>query len=305
MAVPRIRLHANGPDFSRLVWGLWQAMGSDSLGTPSSMAGMIDACLAQGITTIDQAAIYGGYQTEEFFGKALKEWRGQRSQIQLVTKCGISAPTGTWPHARAKHYNTSAEHIAESLDRSLAMLGVEYVDLLLIHRADPFMDADDTAKGLEQALRSGKTRYIGVSNFSASQFQLLQSRLAQPLVTNQIELSLLHTAPFFDGVLDQAQEIRRSPMAWSPLGKGRLFDASDVNAQRVRNALAAAGERMGTDDIAAVALAWLLAHPSKPVPILGTNKPDRLAKLAKATALVMERETWFELLEAARGEPVP
>lgn len=305
MPVPRIRLSPDGPEVSRLVWGAWQALGGDSLPTPKALAGMIEACLASGVTTFDHAAIYGGYRTEAFFGEALKEWRGQRETIEIVTKCGISAPTGTWPHASVKHYNTSAAHIAESLDRSLSMLGVGYVDLLLIHRADPFMDADDTARGLEAALASGKARHVGVSNFSPAQFALLQSRLRTPLVTNQIQFSLLHTAPLFDGTLDQAQELRRTPMVWSPLGKGRLFDPKDQAAAGLRAVLKTAGAALGTDDIAALALAWLLAHPSRPVPILGTNRTERLPALARAADLGMDRQTWFALLEAARGEPVP
>lgn len=304
MTVSRLKLHADGPEFSRLIWGAWQALGSETLGTPHALAGMIDACLAQGITTFDNAAVYGGYKTEEFFGRGLKEWGGDRSKIEIVTKCGISAPTDNWPHARVKHYDTSATHIAESLDRSLKMLGVEYVDLLLIHRADPFMDADDTARGLAAAIKSGKARHIGVSNFAPSQFELLQSRLSVPLVTNQIQFSLLHTDPLYDGTLDQAQKLRRAPMIWSPLGKGRLFAEADAQAMRVRQALATLAGTYDCD-IAALALSWLLAHPARPVTIIGTNKPERIAALALSDRVKLDRQDWFALLEAARGEPVP
>lgn len=300
----RQKLAENGPDFSRLAWGAWQALGNEALATPQALAGMIDACLAEGVTTFDHAAVYGRYQTEEHFGRALRQWKGDRSALQIVTKCGIVMPSGGWPHARVKHYDTSAAHIAASLDRSLKMLGVDHVDLLLIHRPDPFMDADDTARGLADAVRSGKAAHVGVSNFSPSQFTLLQSRLSVPLVTNQIQFSLLHSEPLFDGTLDQAQELRRAPMVWSPLGKGRLFSESDAEAARVRHAAATLADRYGCD-IAGVALAWLIAHPARPLPILGSTRPERIRRLARAATLQLDRQDWFTLLEAARGAPAP
>lgn len=300
----RLKLAADGPEFSRLVWGAWQALGSTALASPKGLAGMIDACLEAGITTFDQAAVYGRYQTEAHFGAGLKAWGGDRTKLEIVTKCGILVPNGGWPHARTKHYDTTAAHITESLDRSLQALGVEYVDLLLIHRPDPFMDADDTARGLEVAVKAGKARHVGVSNFSPGQFSLLQSRLSVPLVTNQVQCSLLHAEPLFDGTFDQAQELRRAPMVWSPLGKGRLFTGEDAQAVAVRTALAALGETYDCD-IAGVALAWLMAHPVQALPILGTTQPARIAPLARAAGLRLARQDWFALLEAARGAPVP
>ena len=304
MGASRLRLCEGGPEVSRLIWGAWKAWNSETLSAPKALAGMIDACLAQGITTFDHAAVYGGYRMEELFGRALAEWKGDRAAIEIVTKCGIQAVSPQMPDTRAKHYDTSASHIAASLDRSLKMLGVEYVDLLLIHRPDPFMDADDAARGLEAALASGKARHVGVSNFSPSQFSLLQSRLSAPLVTNQIQFSLLHVDPLFDGTFDQAQELRRAPMVWSPLGGGRLFSDADPQGARVKATLTDLAATYECEP-AALALAWLLAHPARPAPILGTNRPDRLGAMARSEAIKLDRQDWFALLEAARGVPVP
>ncbi|HYD98141.1 MAG TPA: aldo/keto reductase [Alphaproteobacteria bacterium] len=306
MTVERLRLHAQGPELSRLVWGAWRSLASPETDTPAKQARLIEACLELGITSFDHADIYGGYAVEAAFGAALKEWRGDRGRIELVTKCGIALVDPARPAHRVKHYDTSAAHIRASVDASLRNLGTDYIDLLLIHRPDPLMDADEAAGALEALVKAGKVRHVGVSNHSPAQVDLLQSRLGLPLVTNQVELSVVATDPLFDGTLDQAQRLGAAPMAWSPLGGGGLFAANpDGQAARVAAALRAVGTALGEDDLGTLALAWLLRHPSRPVPVLGTSRIDRIRRYAAAGRLAFDRQQWFSVLEASLGRPVP
>ncbi|MGD9507227.1 MAG: aldo/keto reductase family oxidoreductase [Geminicoccaceae bacterium] len=301
MTVGRQQLHSDGPELSRLVWGAWRALKSAETDTPAKLARLIEGCLELGITSFDLADIYGGYQAEALFGAALKEWGGERSRIELVTKCGIGLVGPARPAHRVKHYDSSAAHIRASLESSLRLLGTEQVDLLLLHRPDPLMDADATAEMLARLVQEGKTRAVGVSNHGPTQIELLQSRLPLPLLTNQIELSVLHTAPLVDGALDHAQRHRMVPMAWSPLGGGSLFDAERPRVGSVLERLA--GEH--AVDTGCIALAWLLRLPSRPLPVLGTTRLDRLRGLARAEDLALDRQDWFELYEASLGHPVP
>jgi len=303
--VTRQKLHPDGPEVSRLVWGAWRSVGSPETDTPTKLARLIEACLELGITAFDHADIYGGYRAEAAFGAALREWRGDRDRIELATKCGIALVDPARPEHRVKHYDTSARHVEASVERSLTALGTDRVDLLLIHRPDPLMDADETAGALERLVRAGKVRHVGVSNHDPSQLDLLQARLALPIVTNQVELSLMHPAALFDGTLDQAQRLKRCPMAWSPLGGGGLFAQTTPQSRRVTPALAETAARLGCPDVGRVALAWLLRHPSRPVPVLGTSRIDRLRSLAAAEGIEIDRQTWFALLEASLGHPVP
>ena len=304
MTVSRQRLHPDGPELSRLVWGAWRSVGTPETDTPTKLARLIEACLELGITTFDHADVYGGYRAEALFGAALREWKGLRSRIELVTKCGIALVGSERPAHRVKHYDSSGAHIRHSLEASLRLLGTDHVDLLLLHRPDPLMDADETAGALEQLVHAGKTRAVGVSNHTPAQIDLLQARLSIPLVTNQVELSLMQPAVLFDGMLDHAQLRRMAPMAWSPLGGGSLFARSTPQAQRVGPALDQVARELDVD-AGSVALAWLLRLPSRPIPVLGTSRIGRLRDLARADRLELDRQTWFELLEASAGHEVP
>jgi predicted oxidoreductase len=304
MNLSRQRLHPDGPELSRLVWGAWRSLGNPETDTPTKLARLIEGCLELGITSFDHADIYGGYRAEALFGQALREWRGDRARIELVTKCGIALVGPERPGHRVHHYDTSAAHIRHALEASLRLLGTDHVDLLLLHRPDPLMDADETARALEHLVRAGKTRAVGVSNHSPAQLDLLQARLPFPLVTNQVELSLLHTAPLIDGTLDQAQSLRMAPMVWSPLGGGRLFDQATPQAQRVGPVLGRIAARHGVGP-ACLALAWLLRLPSRPLPVIGSGRLDRLRDLAMAERVELDRQSWFELYEASLGHEVP
>ncbi|WP_281407736.1 aldo/keto reductase [Mesorhizobium sp. B2-3-15] len=176
--------------------------------------------------------------------------------------------------------------------------------MLLLHRPDPLMDADETAAALAALVKSGKVRAVGVSNFTSSQFDLLASRLPFSLATNQIELSVMKTSALTDGSLDHAQRLSYAPMIWSPLGGGSLFTGKEQREARVRAALAAVAAEIGAGDLATIAIAWLLRHPARPVPVLGSMKPERLAAMVKALDISLDREHWFAILEASEGRPV-
>ena len=287
-------------EFSRLVYGMWR-LGDDSDTSPRNVQAKIEACLAQGITTIDQADIYGGYTSEALFGAALRASPSLRNRLEIITKCGIVAPAGRYADARVKYYDTSSAHIASAIDLSLSDMGIEQIDLLLIHRQDPLMDHHDTGAALDRAVQSGKVRAVGVSNFRPHDFSLLQSAMREPLVTNQIELSLLAHQGFVNGDVAYLQERALRPMAWSPLGGGGLFAAASPALMSMLEKVAGAH---GVD-VAAVAVAWLLAHPAGILPVLGTNNASRIAAISDALKVPMDRETWFELYTAALGEEVP
>ena len=303
MTVSRIRLTDSGPEFSRLVAGVWRLgeWGMDTRG----LLNFIHGCLDLGIPTFDNADIYGGYTCEGLFGAALAAEPGLRDRLELVTKCGIQLVTGNRPGNRVHHYDTSRDHIIAAVENSLSQLQTDSLDLLLIHRPDPLLDADEVAEAFGALWAAGKVRHFGASNFLPWQFDLLQSRLDFPLVTNQIELSALHLAPLHDGTLDQAQRLRVPPMAWSPLAGGRLFDAQDERARRVRTALEGVGRELGGAAVDQVALAWLLRHPAQVLPVLGSGRVERIHAAAMAEGLRLDRQQWFAIWEASAGREVP
>ena len=285
---------------SRLVYGMWRLCdGGES--TPAQVQAKIEACLAQGITTMDQADIYGGYTAEAALGDCLKAAPQLRDQIEIVTKCDIVAPIGIHSDKPIKYYDTSAAYISQATERSLKELSIEQIDVLLIHRPDPFMDADETGKVLDRLVDEGKVKAVGVSNFRPWDIELLQSRMDTPLLTNQIEISVMETASLTNGDLAYAQQHRMPLMAWSPLGGGRLFDDSNKALADVLNRIA----NEQSVEISAVAVAWLLAHPAQIMPVMGTNNLDRIAALGDAMKVKMDRITWFEIYSASIGNEVP
>ena len=284
---------------SRLIYGMWR-IGDDADTSTSHVQAKIESCLSQGITTMDQADIYGGYEAEEILGNALKG-TDLREKIEIVTKCDIVAPAGRYSDAQVKYYDTSRAHLKASVEHSLRLMRTEYVDLLLIHRPDPLMDAEETGAALDEIVASGKARSVGVSNFKLHDWTLLQSAMKTPLVTNQIELSLLAHDGFTNGDVAYLQERKVAPMAWSPLGGGSLFSQ---NNKDLLDALQVIGEANDVDETA-VAVAWLLAHPARIMPVMGTNSLDRIGKISDALKVKMDRETWFELYTAALGNEVP
>ena len=293
----RIEL-AEGLAFSRLVYGMWR-LADDGDTSVKHVDAKINAALDQGITTFDQADIYGGYTAEAVMGTALKANPSLRQHMEIVSKCDIVIDAGRHSGARVKHYDTTAEHINASVDASLSEMGIDEIDVLLVHRPDPLMDHHVTGAALDALVDAGKVRAVGASNFRPWDWNLLQSAMRHPLVTNQIELSLKHIAPFTNGDLAFHQQHGHLVMAWSPLGGGDLMTA----ASELTHRLDSIATRCGVDR-AAVATAFLLAHPAKITPVLGTNNLDRISHISSAEMVELDRQHWFYLYEAALGSEV-
>jgi predicted oxidoreductase len=285
---------------SRLIMGMWR-IGEWKMDS-AEIANLVEGCLDLGIDTFDLADIYHSYQCEPLFGAALRHSPGLKSRLRLISKCGIALVSPNRPQHRVKHYDTSRAHIVTSVENSLAALGAERLDLLLIHRPDPLMEADEVAEAFGELQHAGKVAAFGVSNFLPGQFDLLQSRLDQPLVANQVEISLLHRDALFDGTLDHAQQHRIMPQAWSPLGGGRL--SREPAYSKLGHVLTRLGlELKATPE--QLAIAWLLRHPARIQPVLGSGKLTRIRQYVEAQRITLERQHWFELLESAQGQPVP
>jgi len=294
----RIKI-TNDLSFSRIVYGMWR-LGDDADTSVAHVQAKIEACLAQGITTMDQADIYGGYEAEEVLGRTLKAAPALKDQIEIVTKCNIVAPMGRYSDARVKYYDTSRAHILASVDHSLRLMNIDKIDTLLIHRPDPMMDHHETGAALDEVVASGKVRSVGVSNFKLHDWTLLQSAMKTPLITNQIELSLTAHHGLTNGDVAYLQERTIPIMAWSPLGGGSLM----TGIGGAQDALAKVAADNGVDN-SAVAVAWLLAHPASIMPVMGTNNINRIKALSDALKVKMNRETWFALYTAALGTEVP
>ncbi len=286
---------------SQIVYGMWR-LGDDSDTSPKHVQAKIEACIEQGITSFDQADIYGDYESESILGAALKATPALRDRMEIITKCDIMLLSDKYANRTVKYYDTSAAHINASVDKSLSNMAIDYIDLLLLHRPDPLMDHKETGAALDNLVNSGKVRGVGVSNFRTHDWELLQSAMSSPLLTNQLEISLLNSDVLVDGTVADLQRKGIHPMAWSPLGGGSLFDSTDGNA-----ALRAALEGIAKEqlvDSAAVAVAWLLKHPAGILPVMGTNNLERIKALSAATRVELSREQWFELYEAANGYEV-
>lgn len=294
---PRVSL--GSVDISQIVYGMWR-LGDDEDTSTAHIQAKIEACLEQGITTMDQADIYGGYEAEELLGQCLGSASGLRDKLEIVTKCDIVAPVGRYSDARVKYYDTSRAHIEASVDHSLRLMKIEQIDLLLIHRPDPLMDHAETGRALDDLISSGKIRAAGVSNFRPWDWDLLQSAMSNKLATNQIELSVLAHHPFTNGDIAHHQQHGIKPMAWSPLAGGALFGGGHA---QLTGKMMEIARRFDTD-LTSVAIAWLLRHPVGICPVMGTNRLDRIKTFWKALDIPMDRETWFEIYTAALGREV-
>ncbi|MDB2634127.1 aldo/keto reductase [Porticoccaceae bacterium] len=285
---------------SNIVYGMWR-LTDDQDTSAGHIQNKIEACLEQGINTFDQADIYGGYTAEGLLGSVLKQSPQLRSAIKIITKCNIVAPMGLHVGKRFKYYDTTASYINGCIERSLTEMNVEYIDLLLLHRPNPLMDANETGAALDTLINSGKVNAVGVSNFRPWDFSLLQSRMQNPLVTNQIEISLSQSSAFNNGDLAFLQQHSVTPMAWSPLAGGSILQDSlsplFLLMQQIGETHSVSPE--------AVAIAWLLRHPANIVPIMGSNRLDRIRRFDDASKVDLSAEEWFGLLEQASGHPAP
>ena len=290
----KLKTHPQGPTLSQIVVGVWRwhTLSHQQIET------LIHAALDSGITSFDHADIYGNYSCEEIFGEVLKTKSALRNQMEFVTKCGIKLLSNKRPDHKIKHYDTSKEHIVWSAENSLKMLCTDRIDLLLLHRPDPLLNPVEVAEAFAMLKTQGKVLHFGVSNFTPSQFEMLQSYLSFPLVTNQIELSLFNNSAIFDGTTDTLMKHQVSPMAWSPLGGGKHFEN-----ERMKNSLQGLSDHYQVSPTQLL-LSWLLKHPSVIFPILGTTKPERIEEGAKSVELNLDRQHWFEMLKWVTGKDV-
>lgn len=287
---------------SRIVHGFWR-LNNWNL-TDSELLNLIEKDIDLGVTTVDHADIYGDYTCEKKFGDALALNPSIRNKLQIVTKCGIKLPSKNNDY-KYHIYDTSSKHIISSVENSLNNLHTDHIDLLLIHRPDPLMDPTDVAEAFTKLKKQGKVLNFGVSNFLPSQYNLLNSYLDTPLVTNQIELSVLNLENLHNGTIDLAQEKAIHPMIWSPLAGGNLFTDNSDKGSNVRNALEKVRYETNANSIDEIAYAWLLHHPSKMIPIVGSQKIDRLKAAVNATKIELTKDQWFQIYTASLGHDIP
>ncbi|ACH64428.1 oxidoreductase YdhF [Aliivibrio fischeri MJ11] len=292
-----------GPQLSELVQGYWR-LGDWGM-APKERLRFLKQHIELGITTVDHADIYGGYQCETLFGEALALEPSLRDSIEIVTKCDINLCTPDFPNRKINHYDTSKAHIINSVNNSLERLNITEIDVLLIHRLDVLMNADEVAETFNQLQKEGKVKHFGVSNFTPSHFELLQSRLDKPLVTNQVEINPLNFEVAHDGTLDQLQMNSIKPMAWSCLAGGEIFSGQSEQAMRVRNVLEELKEEVGAQSIDQVIYAWIRKLPSNPLPIIGSGKIERVKVAVDAMNIELTREQWYRVWVESKGHGVP
>ena len=298
---------------SRLAFGCWRIAGTweaRKVNAKARESGLkaILAAYETGYTLFDLADIYCEGISEELFGLALKQSKSLKKSAVIATKCGIRIPEADEPY----RYDLSADYIIQSCEKSLQRLGVDCLDIYQLHRPDWLMNPNEVAKAFAKLKKAGKVKHFGVSNFKPSQVSLLQSALKDSLVVNQIEISLLQLASFEDGTLDQCQQHKITPMAWSPLAGGYLGDGKSnilpsqekYKPIKIRRRLDSLARELGTSR-SIIALAWLLKHPSGIIPIIGTTKPSRIRELAEADQIDLSHEQWYTLLTSALKEELP
>jgi predicted oxidoreductase len=287
---------SSGIEISSLAWGMWRFAGQDV----TSATELVHAALDAGITLFDTADIYGfGEQgfgaAEELLGEVFAENPGLRDKMVLATKGGITPPVP---------YDSSAAYLTKAIDNSLRRLKVEQVDLWQIHRPDVLTHPQEIARTVEEAVKAGKVRAFGVSNFTKDQIAALAQFSPVPIVTTQPELSPLRIDCVENGELDQAMAMDMAVLAWSPLGGGRIADPKTEREQAVAAALSGVAAAHGVSRTAA-AYSWIMAHPARPIPIVGSQNPARIAEAADAYKIQWTRADWYAVLVAARGVPLP
>lgn len=262
----------------------------------------IEGCLALDLIDFDHADIYGHYTTEAEFGTVLKTRKNLRSKMRITTKCGIKLVSDNRPGHTIKSYNLTKKHILESVENSLSYLHTDYLDVLLLHRPDYLFNPHEIAEAFSQLKKDGKVLAFGASNFSPSQFDLLHA--FTPLVTNQVEISLLHRNAFEDGTLDQCQKLNIIPTAWSPLGGGILFKGTNDNTiKAIQNVLGQLAKKHHAQKDQ-ILYAWLRKHPSGIIPVLGSSKLERIQAAKESLEIELTHEEWYMLWEAAIGREI-
>ncbi len=285
------------------IHGMWRL--NDWNFTKKELLSFIEEVLDLGISTFDHADIYGNYTCESIFGNALKEKPILRHKMKIITKCGIKLLSEKYPERKIKIYDYSYEHIVLSVENSLKNLNTDFIDLLLLHRPSPMMNAEEVARAFSKLHGDGKVLNFGVSNFNPLQFELLNSALDTKLVANQVEISPFNLEHFENGNMEFFQKEKIIPMSWSPLAGGKLFEPKTNYELNLTNTIKDIGKELGTDKIDQVVLSWLLAHPSGIIPVLGSGKIDRIKSAIQSVKYKMNLEQWFKIYTAATGSELP
>ncbi len=288
-------------NFSKVVagvirWGSWGTKMSSS-----KMGAMIQSCVELGVTTFDHADIYGNYTTEREFGDAMILSGVSREEIQLITKCGIIKPCAEKPGFQISHYNTSKRHILESVDQSLENLNTEYIDVLMINRPSPIMNYEEMGEAFHILKESGKVREFGAVNFSPDQIRAM--RKYYPISSNQVEVSMTHLTPLFDGTIDTCVAHDMIPMSWSPLGGGSIYTNTKTGKKLEMRLQKLADKYEWT--LSEMALLFLLHHPAGIVPVVNYAKPDKIKETVDLLDVEISNEQWFEILISSQGEELP
>jgi predicted oxidoreductase len=287
---------------SPIVWGHWR-LAEWNL-SPKELLELSQKCIDIGIDTIDSADIYGNYSCEKLFGDTLALNPSVRKNIKIITKCGIKLLSDKNPDVYVKHYDYSAKHIIGSVENSLKNFRTDYIDMLLLHRPSPLLNPEEVAMAFSKLKESGKVLHFGVSNFLPHQVDMLREFTSIPIEVNQVEISPLQLEHLQNGNLDHMIKNHIVPMAWSPLGGGRLFKPKNEHEKDIyETILKIAKNHSALPD--QIIISWLTSHPSKIVPIVGSGKFERISNAMKAANIKLSLQEWFEIYSAALNNEVP
>jgi predicted oxidoreductase len=287
----KVSLSDSGPKVSEAIYGFWRWTDEGAV-TTSQIEKTVNLCLELGINTFDHADIYGDFTIEEHFGKIIQNKSFKREEIVLFSKCGIRKSADKY----LTYYDTSREHILNSINASLKRLKTDYLDIFLLHQSDFLSDPEETAGALAEIVTSGKAKHIGVANFSVFQHQLLSSYLRIPIVTNHIELNLMNISAIEDGRIDFIKQSFSKPLAWAPLAGGKILHGTDEKAVRLRSKLEEIGRKYDAN-IEQTAVAWLMKLGT--LPIIGSLSEARIRNGASASDVQLSREDWYEIYQVA------
>ena len=296
---PKIRL-SDSLEISRLVHGHWRLAEWNM--PAKDILRLLEELIDMGITTFDHADIYGDYTCEKLFGDALNKNNPLREKIQIVTKCGIKLMSGRYPDRRIKSYDYSYGHILFSVENSLRNFRTDRLDLLLFHRPAPFFDPGEVARAMDHLFTSGKVLNFGVSNFTPMQFDMLQKHTGLKLITNQVEISPYCLEHFDNGNIDFFLKENIPPMAWSPLAGGKIFIPADEQCVRLLDEIRLIAGELGANALEEVIYAWLMKHPARIIPVIGSGKIDRIKHAVHSLELEITHEQWYRIYNASRGK---
>ncbi|WP_138479874.1 aldo/keto reductase [Dyadobacter bucti] len=285
----KVSLSDSGPKVSEAIYGFWRWT-DEGAQTTSQIEKTVNLCLELGINTFDHADVYGDFKIEEHFGKIIKNKSFEREDIVLFSKCGIRKSADGY----LKYFDTSREHIINSINGSLKRLRTDYLDIFLLHQSDFLSDPEETAGALAEIVTSGKAKHIGVANFTVFQHQLLASYLRIPIVTNHIELNLMNTSAIEDGRIDFIKQSFSKPLAWAPLAGGKILNGTDEKIVRLRAKLEEVGKKYDAN-IEQTAVAWLMKLGT--LPIIGSLSESRIRNAASASDIKLSREDWYEIYQ--------